>query len=232
MKSAGTALARYSKEEAGMEKRFFTWMHQFGVMVLVMSFDACAATGQGLNGEAGTGSARQLQDDQILHTFLTINQGEVITSRKVADISGRVMSDSMALVHDITLTEDPSIDTRAFARLMVAYHSSVAEEIRSIAADLGLDLQPNQVSMALENTAEGIAERMEVFSGEQEEVEYIRAQIALHENALNMLDHTLIPQTDDPQLRQRLQVWRQDIADHLLLAQQIYDNRLMQAVMD
>lgn len=213
-----------------MEKRLFARTSLFAVVTLMALVSACATT----NSEAGldVSSATEFHDTQILHTFLTINQGEVITSRKVAEISDQAMSDSMALGHGLALTEDPSIDTRAFAQLMVAYHSSVAEEIQNIANNMGLGLQPNQVSMTLGNMAEGIAGRMEVYSGEQEEVEYIRAQLALHENALNMLDHTLIPQTDDPQLRQMLQIWRQDIADHLLLAQQIYDNRLMRAMMD
>jgi putative membrane protein len=214
-----------------MGKRFLTWTKLFAIAALLTFASACATMDDSVSGEAGfaVGSISELQDDQILHTFLTINEGEIATSRSMASPSSVAMSDSTSIDHSMILTGDPSADVRAFAQMMIAHHSMVVEEIQNTADSMDLELQPNQVSMTLNNTAQGVVERMESLTGMQEEMEYILTQIVLHQNALNMLDHTLIPQADDTQLRQMLQDGRQDVANHLIMAQQIRES--MQAQM-
>ena len=141
-------------------------------------------------------------DAEILQIFVTSNQGEVITSEPV---------DSSA-----------SEPVRAYARRMMEEHGRVLDRIDSLAAEAGMTPQPNLVSASMTNAAEGTLKKLRSLSGQERDRAYVLAQIVLHQQTLDMLDYTLIPNAQDEALRTLLEETRPAIAEHLEQAKGIY----------
>jgi putative membrane protein len=175
------------------------WANAALTALLVIGLGACRSMAdaalEGFGDEMYT-------DQEILHTFITINQGEVITSRPV--------------------DESVTGPARAFAQRMIQEHSAVIEQAQALADQQDLTPQPNLVSVTLTNSAEGTAERLEDMNGMPLAMEYMQAQVTMHQNALNMLDHTLIPNAGNSALRGLLQQARQSVAMHLEDAMEIH----------
>lgn len=140
-----------------------------------------------------------LTDGQILHIFITMNNGEVISSQNP--------------------DEKAEGDVKNFAQMMVTEHSGV----RAQAEQLGQRIkpEPNIISMSMENNVKGCTAKLAKLDGDQWDLEYLTAQVHLHAHGLDMLDFNLIPNAKDPALRTLLQQARPAVQQHLELARKL-----------
>ncbi len=161
--------------------------------------------GQGENdGTAEALAGAVLSDPEILHVFLTANRGEVVASRPVGD----------GAEEEVT----------AYARHMIDKHSDVIRRADSLAMALGVEPQANTVSRALEQIAQGVAQRVEGLDDpDHRDMQYMESQIALHRQTLDLLDFVLIPNAQDESLRALLSQTRADVMRHLAEAREIHD---------
>ncbi|HET6569818.1 MAG TPA: DUF4142 domain-containing protein [Rhodothermales bacterium] len=210
--------------------RFSTWSSLLLIGGFAVGISACGTTNNGA--ALGTGSMTTWSNDQVLQTYITLNQGEVLTSQSVAgadtvnlgaeaDMSN-MDTTGMDMDMDMSNMEMSDVDTpEEFARMMVTQHGKAVQEAVALAGDTELGVESNPVSESLRSTAQNMADQLESLSGDQLGSQYMRDQVTLHQNALQMLDNTLIPNTTDPQLLQMLQQGRQIVATHLEIAQRI-----------
>lgn len=132
-------------------------------------------------------------DPEVLQAFLVSNEGEVITSRPIVGAAGVPQ------------------DVQAYAQRMIDAHTAVIQRAQA----LGMAPAPNEHATTLQNSARSIADDLEGLSGQQRAMMYVTAQVVLHDNTLRALQHTLIPSTEDPELRALLQETVPAVRQHL-----------------
>jgi len=240
--------------------RFSMWSSLLLMAGFALGLSACGTTNNGA--ALGTSSMTTWNNDQVLQTYISLNQGEVLTSQPLVgadtvnigtgadttmgatpdmnmnmsgmDTTNMNMSgmDTTNMNMDMDMSQmDMSnmnmsdVDTpEEFAQMMVAQHGQAIQQAVALAGDTDLQTQANPVSQSLNNTAQNIASKLRTLSGNQLDMQYMQDQITLHQNALQMLDNTLIPHATDDELRQMLQQGRQVVASHLQIAQRIVAN--------
>ena len=135
-------------------------------------------------------------DAQVLHTFITANQGEVLTNGIGQE---RARMDSI----------------RAFSQRMVAEHEQTRQQAVALGQRLGMAPEANALSGQLDAMANATAERLRVFSPVAFDHMHIRSQVGMHELTLALLNNTLIPNARNPELAAMLRQASQVVAGHL-----------------
>jgi putative membrane protein len=147
-----------------------------------------------------TTSADSLTDGSILHIAMTLNQGEVMTNQP-------------------GITKATSDSLRQFAQQMVTEHGQTAQLVQTTATNAGITLRSNIISTMLNNSAQGVAAKLNAMSGVAFDTTYIQAQVTMHHQALDMLDFTLIPRAQNAQVKTLLTDMRAAVMMHLTHAQ-------------
>lgn len=140
-----------------------------------------------------------LSDAEILDIFITMNNGEIMTSRPAID-------------------ETAQDWVRDYAQKMVTMHTDVVKR----AQDLSVEPAQNLISSTLETNAQGVSTRLTALDGRELDNQYITSQLAMHQNALDMLDNTLIPLAQSQELKNLLTEARSHVANHLAEVQKLY----------
>lgn len=111
----------------------------------------------------------------------------------------------------------------AFAQRMMREHGDILQQAEALALELNIEPEPNLLSTMLEETAEGITEELRALPSEEERHrEYMQAQISMHQQTLDLLEHTLIPNTENEELVNLLEDARSTVEQHLDQALSIY----------
>jgi len=142
---------------------------------------------------------QQLTDARIVAIVMALNELEIQSSNPA-------------------LTRSTDEDVKNYAQMMTDAHNQKLEALRQ----LGIEQEPNEVSQTLRDTAKGVQAKLGEQSGGGFDAQYMQLQISLHQNALNLLDYTLIPQTQDNNLRQQLIEMRAKVDNHLQAAWKLY----------
>lgn len=145
---------------------------------------------------SGAQAPPTLTDAEIAHVAVTANSVDVDIA-KLAESRAR----------------DPEV--LAFARTMVADHSAVNERAGALAQRLGVTPSDNPVSASLRSAAEPVRRALTDLSGTTFDLAYVEREVAYHQAVLDALDHVLIPQTENGELRALLEQVRPVIAAHL-----------------
>lgn len=168
--------------------------------VALIGLSACATTSPG-------NMAAPITDGQALHIAMTLDMGEVITSEPA-----------------VGKATNPQV--RQFAQDMVTMHTQAAQQTRDLADREDVTLLPNQVSIASENEARGVAQKLSALSGSEFDMMYMEAQHTLHQHGLNMLDFNLIPAARDAEVRAHLTEKRAVVQQHLERTRQILQSMM------
>ena len=110
---------------------------------------------------------------------------------------------------------------RDFASTMITDHSAVNAQAGALATRLGVTPQDNAVSQSLLAGAGSAREALQPLRGRAFDRAYMDREVAYHEAVLNAIDATLVPTTENAELRQLLVNVRPAIAAHLEHARQI-----------
>lgn len=176
--------------------------HFLIVALVCFGLAACDDNATSPNDNNTTAGDTTLTDGQILHIARTANQGEVLTSQPAV---AKAVNDSV----------------RQFAQQMVTEHSQTVQRADSLGTNRQVTLRDNPVSLSLHNSARGTVTQLNALSGAAFDRTYMEAQLSLHQNTLNMLDYTLIPKSQDAQVRSFLTTMRAAVAMHLAHARSI-----------
>lgn len=108
-----------------------------------------------------------------------------------------------------------------FASMMVRDHTGVNEKAVALAKKLGVTPKDNAVSQSLEAGAKDAKAKLDPLKGADFDRAYIEREIAYHQAVLDALNQTLIPTTENAELKGLLTQVTPAIEAHLAYAKKI-----------
>ena len=111
---------------------------------------------------------------------------------------------------------------RAFAGLMITDHTAVNERAAALAGRLGVTPEDNGISRSLRDGSAAAKEALEAASIREFDRAYMDREVEYHRAVLRALDETLIPSTENGELRALLEQARGAIAAHLTHAEELH----------
>ena len=127
-----------------------------------------------------------LNDAQIAHIAVTANQLDVAAARQALDKS-----------------KNPAV--RAFAETMVRDHEGVIKQAVALAKRLGVTPEDNDTSRSLTTSADATRERLSHLSGAAFDKAYMDNEVAYHQAVIDAVENTLIPNTQNAELKKLLE---------------------------
>jgi putative membrane protein len=175
--------------------------------VLIAAVLALASAGCSLPNEPVTQAAAEasepMSSGEILHVLHTINEGEIAQAKLALQKS-----------------DDPAVQETA--RLIMQDHMASNERITSLADAAGIQMEESPLSRGVQAQAEEIRENLADLSGAEFNRSYLQNQVQLHELALDTVQSQLLPNAEDPQVRQLLSLAAPNLEQHLQEARQSY----------
>lgn len=144
-------------------------------------------------------------DAQIAHVAVTANAIDV----EMGEIARRRASDQRV---------------REFAGRMITDHTAVNEQAAALAGRLGVTPEDNAISRSLRAGAKAAADTLEAAPAAEFDRDYMKHEVEYHRAVLEALDETLIPGTENGELRTLLEQARGAIAAHLAHAEELHAN--------
>jgi len=158
-----------------------------------------AASGALAQGAAAPGGP---SDAQIAHIVVTANQVD-IDAGKLAEAKGA------------------NKDVKAFGKQMVTDHTGVNKQATELATKLKLTPQDNPTSQSLKKGGEENVAKLKTLSGAAFDKAYIEHEVAYHQQVLDAIDKTLIPNAKNAELKDLIVKVRPAFVGHLEHAKQI-----------
>ena len=141
-------------------------------------------------------SAQEVNDAQIASIVVTANQ---------VDIDAGKLAESRSTNSDV----------KAFARLMVTDHTGVNKSATDLAAKLKVTPQDNPTSQSLKAEGEKNLAHLKTLKGAAFDKAYIDHEVAYHQQVIDALDKTLIPDAANAELKALLIKVRPAFVAHL-----------------
>ncbi|HEX8254249.1 MAG TPA: DUF4142 domain-containing protein [Thermoanaerobaculia bacterium] len=166
---------------------------------IALLLSACATH----SGGTMTAHPNATPEGDIAAIVMAANEGEVEQGKAAAD---RATNDQV----------------KAFARMMVADHTTAIANARSTFDRAGVNPSDNNIAGTLRRNSQTTVTNLNTYSGREFDRMYMQTQVDLHAWLLRSLDEALIPSTVTPELRTLLQTQRGAVAMHLEQARSIH----------
>jgi putative membrane protein len=150
----------------------------------------------------GAAPAAGPSDAQIAHIVVTANQVD-IDAGKLAESKGATK------------------DVKAFGKQMVTDHTGVNKQAAALAGKLKLKPEDNPTSQSLKKGGEENLANLKTLKGAAFDKAYIDHEIAYHEQVLDAIDKTLIPNAKNAELKDLIVKVRPAFVGHLEHAKKI-----------
>jgi putative membrane protein len=112
-------------------------------------------------------------------------------------------------------------DVRAFAKRMVADHSSVNKQAVALVTKLHVKPEENDTSKSLTDGGKANRDKLKALSGSDFDKAYVDNEVSYHQTVLDALDKTLIPSASNAELKALLTKVRPAFVEHLEHAKHI-----------
>jgi putative membrane protein len=149
-----------------------------------------------------SGQAAGPTDPQIAAIVVTANQ---------VDIDAGKLAES----------KSKNKEVKAFARQMVTDHSGVNKSATALVTRLNVTPEDSATSASLESGGDANLQHLKTLKGSAFDRAYIDHEVTYHQNVLDAIDHTLIPNAKNPELKALLVKVRPAFEAHLAHAKQI-----------
>jgi putative membrane protein len=146
--------------------------------------------------------AQQISDAEIAAIVIAANQVDIDAGALAASTSA-------------------SAQVKAFGEQMVAAHTAVNKSASELAARIKLAPKDNATSQSLKAGGEKTVARLRTLKGTAFDKAYVGNEVAYHQQVLDALDHTLIPNAKNPELKKLLEGVRPAFVAHLEHARQL-----------
>ena len=140
--------------------------------------------------------AQQISDAEIAAIVVTANQVDIDAGR----------------VAESTST---SAEVKAFGQQMVAAHTAVNKSAADLATRLKLTPKDNATSQSLKTAGEKNVARLKILKGAAFDKAYMDNEVTYHQQVLDALDKTLIPNAKNAELKKLLESVRPAFVAHL-----------------
>jgi putative membrane protein len=141
-------------------------------------------------------SAQGVNDAQIASIVVTANQVDIDAGK-------------------LATSQSTSDAVKAFARLMVTDHTGVNKSAIDLAAKLKVTPQDNPTSQSLKAGGEENLARLKSLKGAAFDKAYVDQEVTYHQQVIDALDKTLIPNATNEELRALLVKVRPAFVAHL-----------------
>jgi putative membrane protein len=149
-------------------------------------------------------AAEKLNDAQIAHIAYTAGQIDITAA-------------------DQALTKSKYPTVVDFAKEMARDHKAVNDEALKLVKKLGVTPEDNPVSQSLEKNAKAEHAKLAKLDGAAFDKAYIGNEVAFHEAVINEIKDTLIPDAQNPELKNFLGQGATLFTEHLKHAKTIAD---------
>jgi len=112
-------------------------------------------------------------------------------------------------------------EVKQFAQRMITDHSAANQKATDLAKKLNVTPEDNSTSQQLNSDAQSFMQELSGKTGADYDKAYMDHEVAFHQQVLDALDKTLIPNTQNAELKDFLTQVRATVASHLQMAQQI-----------
>jgi putative membrane protein len=143
-----------------------------------------------------TVSAQGVTDPQIASIVVTANQVD-IDAGKLAQARSK------------------NAQVKQFGQLMVTDHTGVNKQATELVTRLKVTPQDNPTSQSLKSGGDTNIAHLKTLKGAQFDQEYVEHEVAYHQQVLDAIDKTLIPNAKNEELKALLVKVRPAIAAHL-----------------
>jgi putative membrane protein len=168
----------------------------------ITQFITVAAVAGVFGGAVSQAHGQSVTDAQIAAIVVTANQVDV-DAGKLAEAKGT------------------HAEVKAFGKQMAADHTGVNTQATALAAKLGLKPEDNATAQSLKAGGADNVKQLTGLSGAAFDKAYIDHEIAYHQQVLDALDKTLIPNAQNAELKALLVKVRPAFVAHLNHAQAI-----------
>ena len=158
-------------------------------------FAAAAALAIVLPAAGVLAQAAKPNDAQIAHIAYTAGQIDVAAGQQA-------------------LKKTSNKDVRAFAEEMVRDHKAVNDKALELVKKLGVTPQDNPTSQALAKDGAAKLKAMAALTGKAFDKAYIDNEVAYHKTVNGALEHTLIPDAQNEQLKKLLETGLELFTQH------------------
>jgi putative membrane protein len=148
------------------------------------------------------GAAPGPTDPQIAHIVVTANQVD-IDAGKLAESKGS------------------NAEVKAFGKRMVTDHTGVNAQATALVKKLGVKPEDNPTSQSLKKGGEENVKHLQSLKGAAFDKAYIEHEVAYHEQVLDAVDKTLVPNAKNEELKGLIVKVRPAFVAHLEHAKQI-----------
>jgi putative membrane protein len=145
---------------------------------------------------AGSAAAQAPNDAQIAHIVVTANQVD-IDAGKVAQQKGS------------------NADVKAFGKQMVTDHGGVNKQATDLVTKLGVKPEDNATSQSLKSGGEENVKKLKTLNGKAFDRAYVDHEVAYHQQVLDAIDKTLLPNAKNAELKALIEKVRPNIDAHL-----------------
>jgi putative membrane protein len=176
---------------------FRTITIEFAIQELLMKFSVVAVAVAGVFSlPIALASAQGVNDAQIASIVVTANQVDIDAGK-------------------LATSQSTSDAVKAFARLMVTDHTGVNKSAIDLAAKLKVTPQDNPTSQSLKAGGEANLARLKSLKGAAFDKAYIDQEVTYHQQVIDALDKTLIPNATNEELKALLVKVRPAFVAHL-----------------
>jgi putative membrane protein len=147
-------------------------------------------------GLAAPVAAQQVTDPQIASIVVTANQVDIDAGKLAASRS-------------------KTPDVKTFGELMVADHTGVNKSAIELVKKLNVTPQDNPTSQSLKSGGEMNIAHLKTLNGAEFDKAYVDHEVVYHQQVLDAIDKTLIPNASNAELKALLVKVRPAIAAHL-----------------
>jgi putative membrane protein len=170
---------------------------RFAIQELLMKFPVVAVAVAGVFSlPIALASAQGVNDAQIASIVVTANQVDIDAGK-------------------LATSQSTSDAVKAFARLMVTDHTGVNKSAIDLAAKLKVTPQDNPTSQSLKAGGEENLARLKSLKGAAFDKAYVDQEVTYHQQVIDALDKTLIPNATNEELRALLVKVRPAFVAHL-----------------
>lgn len=144
----------------------------------------------------GGAYAQGVNDAQIASIVVTANQVDIAAGK---------------LAH----ATSTNADVKKFAQLMITDHTSVNKSATALVAKLKVAPEDNPTSRSLKSEGDKNLEKLKSLKGKAFDKAYIDHEVAYHQQVIDAIDKTLIPDAQNADLKALLVKVRPAFAAHL-----------------
>jgi putative membrane protein len=187
--------------------RMVAWTLALGLL----TFAAASCGKKESTPESSSTTPAPAESTKAAPTITDANIAAIVVAANTADIENGKQAE----------TKSKNADVKAFAKQMIADHTSVNAKAVALATKLNLTPEDNDTSKGLKAAQDSIRTAIKDKMGADFNKAYVDNEVTYHQAVLDAIDQALIPNAQNAELKQLLTDVRPAIAAHLDHAKQI-----------